>query len=55
MKVVARIAVTTTAVGAALLASAGVGTADDGIGWPNTATATATNSEDIGWPSSVTV
>lgn len=53
MKVIARIAVTAAAVGAALFASAGVGAAQDTIGWPKAATGTAANTDGIGWPSAV--
>lgn len=47
---ISRILVSTAAVAAAVLTSAGIGAADDNIGWPRTADATHVSADSIGWP-----
>ncbi|WNI27167.1 hypothetical protein [Streptomyces sp. ITFR-16] len=48
---IARILVSTAAVASAVLTSAGIGAADDGIGWPRTAAgSTHVSADGIGWP-----
>ncbi|WP_331742138.1 hypothetical protein OG782_37200 (plasmid) [Streptomyces sp. NBC_00876] len=50
MKNIANIIVTATAAVAAVLTTAGISAADDGIGWPRTAGTTQLSADGIGWP-----
>lgn len=51
MKNIARILVSTAAVAAAVLTSAGISAADgQDIGWPFTGGTTQVSAKDIGWP-----